>query len=454
MYKGEKRDALQYRKGVTMNAFYRVWLILLLSIVGGLSNVTADIIQPGDLVVSGFSGKIEKAAQTFINSDGESVKIFEAQGVGIDNARVADPPVRFSAYAKDIGQVFGIALDNATPPNIYLTATAAYGLHIVTPDSNGDGIPEVVRNGAADATFMEGQFGNGGGAGTVWKIDGKSGDISLFTNLKYKDVPNGGAGLGNIVFDPLHYQLFVSDLDNGIIYQLDMNGNIIGTYDHGVDGRAAAGLPSVEDDGSIADIHSPAFDSLNSDTWGLTDIRRRVWGLGLFRGRLYYAVGEGPQIWSVGLKSDGTFANDARIEIKSVPGGFPVSDILFTNRGWMILAQRGGMLGDMKMLKFHEPAKNRVLRYRLDKNGTWVEPGDEYAIGFASPEDYQNTSGGVGLGCSRILWSTGDNLRNDPALAETLKAGGELVIHGLQGNDVRMVRPLNVPPWSTVFIDS
>jgi len=197
-----------------------------------------------------------------------------------------------------------------------MRATAAYGLHITAPGADGN--PAPVATGRPDAAFMDGQWGPGGNAGTVWKIDGRTGKVSVFAVLKAEGIDNGGAGLGNIVFDPSHYQLFVSDLDSGLIFRLDMNGNVLGTFDHGRNGRPAEGLDPVEDDGSRADITSPDFSTDNSDTWGLTDMRRRVWGLGFYRNRLYYAVGEGPQIWSVGFNDDGSFAGDAQVEISRV----------------------------------------------------------------------------------------------------------------------------------------
>jgi hypothetical protein len=37
-----------------------------------------------------------------------------------------------------------------------------------------------------------------------------------------------------------------------------------------------------------------------------------------YGGRLYYAVAEGPQVWSVGIELDGTFRADARWELDEV----------------------------------------------------------------------------------------------------------------------------------------
>ncbi len=65
----------------------------------------------------------------------------------------------FTAAARQIGQVFSVAFDDASPPNIYAAATSAYGLPIVVPDADGDGLPDRSRRGAPNAAFMPGLFG-------------------------------------------------------------------------------------------------------------------------------------------------------------------------------------------------------------------------------------------------------------------------------------------------------
>ncbi|MDA7947266.1 MAG: hypothetical protein MPJ78_07295 [Hyphomicrobiaceae bacterium] len=440
-------------------AFLAAFAVLLAGIFVILSPIAGaraqeGIMSSGDLAVTGFSGTRDLGGQTFIDTDGVSLKVLGTSGKGSASAQVINAPEKFQAFARDIGQVFGVALDNAPSPNIYATSTSVLGLQIVTPDSDGDGVPERVNTGQAGASFMDGQFGTalGGGPGTVWRIDGTTGQISVFADIAFDGAANSGPGLGNIAFDPAHYQFYVSDLDTGMIHRLDLSGNDLGTFDHGVEGRSAAGLPAVVmNPANRMDITSAAFDATNAATWGLTDEQRRVWGLTYYKGRLYYAVVGGSQIWSVGINADGSFAADARVEIQSVPDGHPVSDILFTPQGRMVLAQRGGIQGSHDYSTYHQPKQNRVLRYQRDLDGNWIQEPDEYAIGF--PTDHRNASGGVGLACDGTLWSTGDALRNDPALAAQLSAGGPLVVHGLQGNNQSLIRPFNVPPWSSWFID-
>ena len=97
------------------------------------------------------------------------------------------------------------------PPNIYVGQTSAFGLQIVGPDANGDGRPDRLKKGQPDAQWMAGQFGTdkGGGPGSIYRIDGRTGAVSLFATIP----GNSGTGLGAIVFDRASRQFFVSDLD-------------------------------------------------------------------------------------------------------------------------------------------------------------------------------------------------------------------------------------------------
>ncbi len=442
----------------------------------------ADIIETGDAVITGFSGvkAADPAAsgdpfdETFIDLDGASMQIHKLEPKGPPDGQLIDAPVSFKAKASDIGQVFAIGLDagdiasSKIAPNIYLGATLAFGLQIVLPDSDGDGRPERVKNGHPNAEWMPGQFGPDGGPGSIWKVDGTTGEVSLFATIS----GNTGPGIGDIVYDLATRQFFVSDLDTGLIHRLSGDGTLIDVFDHGESGRPAAELPAVVDDGKVADIKSASFDALNPDTWGLAPPERLVWGLGVHSGRLYYAVASGPEIWSVGINLDGTFADDPRreIEVVGTPSDFPISDITFDNQGIMYVAQRGGIRGSWDYAAFTEPKKSVVWRYKRElpddpeTPGTWVPIPDEYAVGF--PPDYRNTSGGLALGygydeagqvfkgtCGQMLWSTGNDLRNNPELASELAAGGPASVHGLQGNDRRLIRPDNEPPAVAYFVD-
>jgi sugar lactone lactonase YvrE len=176
----------------------------------------------------------------------------------------------------------------------------------------------------------------GGSPGAIWRVDGTTGDVALFATIPN----NSGPGLGDVVFDKKTRQVFVSDLDTGLIHRLDEDGQLIETFDHGVDGRPAKGLASVSDDGAKANIESPAFDIEKPETWGLTPVERRVDGMAVHQGRLYYAADH--MIWSIGIDEDGSFGGDARweLDVDATSPDTQLSDMLFDAQGRMYVAER------------------------------------------------------------------------------------------------------------------
>ena len=170
-------------------AAFAVFLTVVFTILSPFPGARAQdgIMSSGDLAVTGFSGTKDVNGQTFIDTEGVTLKILGISGKGEPHAQVVDAPVKFQAFARDIGQVFGVALDNAPNPNIYATSTTVHGLQIVTSDSDGFSVPERLTTGQPGATFMDGQFGTtlGGGPGTVWRIDGTTGEISRFADIAF-----------------------------------------------------------------------------------------------------------------------------------------------------------------------------------------------------------------------------------------------------------------------------
>lgn len=446
----------------------------------------------GDAVVTGFAGTIApdpgkpRPANkppidlTFINPDGPSARIV---GVGrpgyVWDGRLFQAPKTFDVFAKDTGQVFGVALDDQPAPNIYLAATSAYGLNLV--GRGADGSPERRKIGGPGTGWMKGQFGLDlqGDPGSIYKVDGTTGVVTLFAKVMLEGVPNPGPALGNLAYDAARKQLFVSDLYTGMIHRFAVaDGSEPGPpYDHGVTGRSAARLPPIPfNPANRPNIANNKFNAENPDSWGFAPPERRVWGLAVQAGRLFYSArngaAEGPQIWSVGIAQDGSFSPDARLEVEvaAQPGPHPVSDIAFSQQGAMILAQRAPIAGSYDYSAFTKAGEPRVMRYWLKDAGDPPSPGlwkpmpEEYAVGFAG--SYRNSNGGVALGygyrqdgtldgasCDASLWTTAQNLRNNPALRSQLEPGGPLLVNGLQGSPPNMVRGANEPPASSYFVD-
>jgi hypothetical protein len=439
------------------------------------------VVAPGNAAVTGFSGALPPAQiapgddpdrLTFIDLNGPSLRIVDLQHMGgPPAAQVVGAPKPFTFSAAAIGQVFGVALDDSEPGNVYVAASSAYGLPIVAPGP--DGQPSHIRAGAPGATFMRGLWGPNGGPGSIWKIDGATARVSLFANVTTNGRANSGAALGGLAFDPDSKSLFVADRETGLIHRFALNGADLGSYDHGLIGRAAQELPPAPWKAEqTIDITSGQFDSADRATWNIAAPERRIFGLAVHQRRLYYAVADSLQIWSVGLKADGSFGDDAVIEVAAPPSSGPteISNFAFDDQGRMFLAERPAPTGAFDFEALAVPAIGRVLRYTTTGQSAggrrvWQVAPDEYAIGF--PRDWRNANGGVAIGynydragdiipesCGGFLWSTGEDLREsaDAKLAQRLKQTGPAHVDGLQGEGVWQDRPRNAPPIESYFI--
>jgi hypothetical protein len=397
---------------------------------------------PGEAYVTRFSGVVSGAdGKPTINVNGVVGGVIDVRAPGAPPAgeHWINEPQHTQVTAGEVGQVFGVALDDATPPNVYLTASAAFGLHL-----------------APGGDWMQGQWGSGG-SGAVYKLDAQSGyRPQLFATITLDGRPNSGAALGNIAYDRAHKQLFVSDLETGMIHRVGLDGKLIDRYDHGVTGRAAfldatsrqrGSLPPIafapESRARMADCAQGPFERTPA-CWNVAASGRRVWGLGVYQNpvlqqqRLYYAVWSGPDfdsaawnaatdddkrnaVWSVKIAPDGSFdSSDVRREFL-LPDAFvkpqdiaragysrPVSDITFSQCGprpIMLVAERGGMrnLGLSALAPFAFPHEARALRYELDQNGAWRVVG-RYDVGYydrkaeGQPFIRANCEGGVAFG--------------------------------------------------------
>ncbi len=438
-----------------------------------------SIVHRGDAVVTGFAGTVPPTGtlppdvhpldRTFINLNGFTAQVFDLSNLGGGPiGQVADAPVKFNVKAREIGHVFGLAFEgdgSSRPPNIFLSASSLFGLQLVK--QHGGDVQRLLT-GEPGARFMAGQFGpDRGGPGTIYKIDGRTGQISLFTDVQLEGRANSAPGLGNLAYDPRTKQIFASDLETGMIHRFTMDGRERDIYDHGVNGRPKAKLPAVaHDPAGRVGIENPNFNSEDTTTWGFAPKSRLVFGLAVQDRRLFYSVGEGPQIWSVGIDDEGDFVKDARLEIdvKDTPASNIVTAIKFDGGGMMYLAQRGEFTGSYDYQAFAKPQASVVLRYAFDEQQRrWTEVPEEYAIGL--PVEHRATVGGIALNygydrngridygaCRRTLWTTGEHLREGDDI-KRVSTGGARTVHGLQGNYKSKVRPANEPPFESWFVD-
>jgi len=465
--------------------------------LSGQACLAQEALEPGEAFVTRFSGTAEAEGRTVIDTRGAVGVIVDltAPGAAPQGASGAQTPESAVVTADQVGQVFGIALDEEA--NVYLSATSAFGLH---------------RN-ADNSGWMEGMWGAQGGPGTVWKLDAANGYAAeAFAEITAGGRANTGASLGNIAYDRFNRQLFVSDLETGLIHRLGLqDGADLGSFDHGTQGRTGffdvpasnfATLDEVPFDPAAAarteDCPSGDF-ARDPACWNVADFRRRVFGLGVRRDdrtgevRLYYSLwssqGFGAadfagapdeekrnSIWSIALTQEGDFDTGSvrrefflpdffRSPAAIARAGFshPVTDIAFPAFGEqdvMLLAERGGLRnrGLEAENSFAFPQEARVLRYELTELRAW-RPAGRYDVGFydrgeaGPPYLRASAAGGVTFASGydengeiapaapdAFVWMSGDGLCSPQGPCRDPQSGAhsdDAVVDGIQGRAAR-----------------
>lgn len=305
---------------------------------------------------------------------------------------------------RDIGNIFGTAIDK--DENIYLGASGIYDT-TVFPTPTANAVP-----------------------GRVYKCSPPT-----YTAVPFFDLTNTGGtenGTGNIAYDKLNDQLFVSNLEDGKIYRYDMAGSYLGEYD-----------PWTADTGSA----------------GIVALDEQVWGIGVnYEGgvaKVYFARitinNITREMYSVALDGTGSFpvSGSESLEFSNIPGNqLKLSDISFSsNKQEMLIAERG------------DPHQAKVLSYT--KSGASWSFNQQYFVGGFSGE---NSSGGVDFAykeieenvsaeCDQFFWASGNYMQ-----ARNLPIPGSDRVYGLQGiaytgnNDV--ADPIGTANQDTdIFID-
>ena len=150
-------------------------------------------------------------------------------------------------HIDSIGNVYGVEIHPGG--DIFLTASSNYGSGYWNQTS-------LLRYGD-----IGGGANNLSAAGTVYMIDAITGQPTVFavlpqqlTSMTHYDCEIGtsvnrtsGVGLGNIVYDEINDQFFVSNIEDGRIYRLDANGVILDSYDPGIYDNGAAGISIMTD---------------------------------------------------------------------------------------------------------------------------------------------------------------------------------------------------------------
>ncbi|HVI03167.1 MAG TPA: hypothetical protein VM869_30935 [Enhygromyxa sp.] len=263
----------------------------------------------------------------------------------------------------NLGKIFGLTLDSYG--NLYVAASTVHGAN--------------------------------SSPGLIKKIDGVTGEITTFATL-----PNNGPALGNLNYDCVSETIYVSNHEDGRIYQLDMDGQVVSTYHHAT-GDVTIG--TANDPGEPNGVFAP--------------LGQRPWAVQSHAGRLYYSVWvengggnaiENNSVWSVAYVDDDGIIDPAtavkELEVPGVGGGTgsqPVSDISFAHNGWMLVAQR--TMGSDNSTGAHQ---STTFEYDY-QNGDWIFQGTTYIVGELLP---YSAAGGVDHDFveNGYVWMTGDAL--------------------------------------------
>ena len=155
------------------------------------ADAQTPVLKRGNAIATGFAGTVlsntpapggDPVDSTFIDLEGASMRLQDVSAGGQPpQGQLIPAPTVFQAKAKDVGQVFGIALDDGRgpdgvasgTPDIYLSATSMFGLQILQPDAGGALLR--ARTGNPGAQWMPGQWGDpakGATPGSIWKVNG------------------------------------------------------------------------------------------------------------------------------------------------------------------------------------------------------------------------------------------------------------------------------------------
>lgn len=360
----------------------------------GLDPVTGTLLRPGIAVHT--LGTLESPHDP---KDGDhALKLFDTRTPNRANNRpvnsTVDVYVHHNWDVGSIGNVFGLAIDKDR--YIYTTASIHYSSYFGYQGSNnaqikfgsiGAGVaPDTVGNDNNPGTLNDLQA-----AGAVYKIDKITGNVSLFASLpqtahsfnqqsceRSRAIPrNTGASLGNIAYDPIHNQMFVSNFDDGKIYRLDMNGNTLSTFQ-------PAGYTGLVPSGTTTTGKAPYGLAVNLDGT-----------------KLYFGTNEinvKPQLFAVNLDTSGNFSGTAIDQharlvddlqyTENIGGQFvgseagatgnPVwvsySDLKFTPEGELMIGLRTGCRGHLATSHNHGGS---YYLLKQDANGLYNTPSDK-----------------------------------------------------------------------------
>jgi hypothetical protein len=388
-----------------------------------------------------------------------------------------------------IGNVFGIAYDKSTPPNVFVAATNMYNS----------------------------VFYGSGGAGAIYKLDKLNGAATRLTttsstfinhdSVVVRSIWNTGSGLGNICYGGGDNIMFATNFEDGKIYMINpTTGSVRSTYD------------PFEDDDKVP---------------GYAPLGERIWGIAYYNNKLYFSrwvedatratQGLKNGIYSIELNTgnlsfpgtvnaDGSF-HDGNETLEIVAGTAlipnyphnlssyagttanypnlnnitaPVSDIEFSSDGKMLVAERS-MAEDKVISNFDFNSAHFSRVFEFENSGGQWQSTHNFFVGNIYANT--NTAGGVDYGygiagcdsitknifadssflvyqqsglkhlsnCEQLVWSTGDALRYPSYNPVGIISNYDNTIYGIAGISINgnSTRP-NTSDWvktASIYVD-
>ncbi len=308
----------------------------------------------------------------------------------------------------NMGQVFGTTID--ATGNVYFAATAGY--YGGTYPSMASLIPAVVAPASIGPNGFHG-VGAGNEVGLIYMAESSNlNNVSAIVTAENagaptspgvssgtgtKKIPNTGYGIGNVAFSARYNRLYLTNLEDGKIYSLIQSNGA--------------------NNGEVEDIFDPF--TADNGTSGIAPHGERLFAIGVnneFDGttRVYYSVlksitagvGSLSEIWSVALTNTGKFLPATNTLEIQVPvntnmsyGGTYVSDLAFSVRGEMLVAEKG------------DPHNANVYQY-YGRHNAWSVAEVQYVSDFSINK---NSGGGVDYGfvktargemvCDSLIWT-------------------------------------------------
>ncbi len=349
------------------------WVMQVLADRPAWSQVGEPILKPG-IAIHSFGVSPDSRD---VNADGNHsvVRLYNTTGRGYESG--ARPVYSGDTYShqnwtlETLGNVYGIAIDKKH--NIYVASSANWSSGYI---GTGDG------DGTVTVSFgVLGGGDNNNSAGVVYQLDAMDGRPKIWTRLPQTDVQitsqvcegnanditrQAGPGLGNVVYDIFHNQMFVSNFSDGAIYRLNMQGEVLDSF--------AAGSGLNPDNKTVIAPYGMAISNDGS--------------------KLYYGTMETnmhPRLYAIKLTKDGSFEGGpidqkaklgTEIQYTQNIGGNAVndgvwaaySDLDFTPDGNLLIGVRVGCNGNFATSYNHGGV---VYMLKSDENGLYNQPADK-----------------------------------------------------------------------------